>query len=283
MSILSQVKTGKQIGPPRAVIYGEPKAGKTTLLASIPNIVIVPTEDGQGTLDYARTPQPKDYETLVETLRELATTDHPYKAVGIDGLTGVEELIREKVLRDDFDGKLDKFMAYHKGFTFCAKLWVEFCQELDAVRRRGMSVWCAAHSKMETVDDVSEGSYSRMSPSLHKDALGVVTKWSDLIGFLEIERKATDRGDKDAKRKTRTTRTTGVRQLIVEDTGSHMAGNRYRLASPIEVPEDDPYGPLRAALYDALGLTKKPAPPAAPEAPADDEGQDETPNSQEAA
>lgn len=252
MSILSQIETGKKIGPPRAVIYGEPKSGKTTLIASIPGVVVIPLEDGQGTLDYARTPQPVDYETLVETLRELASADHPYKAVGIDGLTGVEELIRTKVVRDDFNGSLDKFMAYHKGFTFCSAVWVEFCKELDAVRRRGLSIWCAAHSKLETVDDVSAGSYSRMSPALHKDALSVVTKWSDIIGYIDLERKATDKGSKDAQRTTRTAYTTGQRRLIVEDTGSHMAGNRYGLESPIEIPIEKPYGPLRAALIESI-------------------------------
>ncbi len=252
MSILSQVQTGRKIGPPRAVIYGEPKSGKTSLIASIPNLIMIPLEDGQGTLDYARTPQPTDYETLIETLRELATSEHPYKAVGIDGLTGVEELIRAKVVRDEFEGKLDKFMAYHKGFTFCASVWVEFCRELDAVRRRGVAIWCAAHSKLETVDDVSAGSYSRMSPSLHKDALAVVTKWSDIIGYIDLERKAIDKGSKDAARTTRTAYATGTRKLIVEDTGSHMAGNRYGLDSPIELPLDNPYGPLRAALRAAV-------------------------------
>lgn len=252
MSILSRIETGRKIGPPRAVIYGSPKSGKTTLLAGIPNIVVIPLEEGQGTLDYARTPQPTDYESLVETLRELATADHPYKAVGIDGLTGVEELIQAKVIQSDFDGKLDKFMAYHKGFAFCGAVWVEFCKELDAVRRRGISIWCAAHSKLETVDDVSAGSYSRMSPQLHKDALAVVTKWSDIIGYIDLERKATDKGSKDAQRTTRTAYTTGTRRLIVEDTGSHMAGNRYGLESPIELPAENPYGPLRAALVAAV-------------------------------
>lgn len=257
MSILSQVETGKKIGPPRAVIYGEPKSGKTTLIASVPGIVVIPLEDGQGTLDYARTPQPSDYETLVATLRELAAGGHPYKAVGIDGLTGVEDLIREKVIEEDFDGKLDKFMAYHKGFAFCARVWVDFCRELDAVRRRGIAVWCAAHSKLETVEDVSAGTYSRMSPALQKDALAVVTKWSDIIGYIDLERRAVDKGAADATKKTRTARTTGVRHLIVEDTGSHMAGNRYGLASPIDLPEENPYASLRAALIAAVTPAKQ--------------------------
>lgn len=252
MSILSKVETGQKIGPPRAVIYSEPKAGKTTLMASIPNVIFIPIEDGQGTLDYARTPEPTDYETLIETLRELATTKHDYKAVAIDGLTGVEELIHAKVINDDFDGSMDKFMAYHKGYTYAAKTWIEFCQELDAVRRQGISVWCAAHSKTETVDDVSVGSFARMSPAIDKHALGVITKWSDIIGHIEIERFAQDKGASDAHRKTRTARTTGVRQLIVQDTGSHMAGNRYGMGSPIELPEENPYGAVRAALIEAI-------------------------------
>ena len=252
MSILSQVQTGRAIGPPRVVVYSEPKAGKTTLMASIPGVVFIPLEEGQGTLDYARLPQPSDYETLVATLRELAAGGHEYKAVAIDTLTGVEQLIRDKVIADDFGGSMDKFMAYHKGFAYCAALWVDFCKELDAVRRGGMSVWCAAHSKTETVDDVSVGSYSRISPQLHKDALAVVAKWSDIIGHIEIERFAQDKGAKDAQRKTRTSSTTGVRQLIVQDTGSHMAGNRYGLASPIELPEENPYGALRDALRAAV-------------------------------
>lgn len=258
MSILSQVETGRKIGPPRGVIYSEPKAGKTTLLASIPGVVIIPLEDGQGTLDYARTPQPTDYETLIETLRELAQTKHPYKAVGLDALTGVEELIWRKVCDESMDGDWEKFHAWGRGPRQSSSLWVDLCKELDAVRRQGISIWCAAHSKLEIVDDVSAGSYARMSPALDKHALGVVTKWSDIIGHIELERSARDlgvkkeKGDMKSPRTTRTTRTTGIRRLIVEDTGSHMAGNRYGLESPIELPETNPYSALRDALRAAV-------------------------------
>jgi hypothetical protein len=252
MSILSQVETGKKIGPPRAVIYSEPKAGKTTLIASIPGIVVIPLEEGQGTLDYPRTPQPTDYATFIDTLRELAQGGHGFKAVGIDGLTGVEELIWRKVCDESMGGDWEKFHAYGRGPRQASALWVDVCRELDAVRRKGIAIWCAAHSKLETVEDVSVGSYARMTPSIDKHALGVVTKWSDLIGYIDLERMASTKGAKDAQKKTNTARTTGVRQLIVEDTGSHMAGNRYGLGSPIELPVDNPYGPLRAALIAAV-------------------------------
>lgn len=250
MSILSQVERGRKVGPPRGLIYSDPKVGKTTLIASIPDVVIIPLEEGQGVLDYARTPQPEDYATLVATLRELATTDHPYKAVGIDTLSGVQELIWQKVCEEEMGGSWDKFWAYFRGPSQAATTWVEFCKELDAVRRKGLSIWCTAHSKLDTVEDVSAGSYSRITPDIDKRSLPVLEKWSDIIGHIEIERFATEKGGEN--RKTRTTRTTGTRQLIVEDTGSVMAGNRYGLESPIELPEADPYGALRGALIKAI-------------------------------
>ena len=82
--------------------------------------------------------------------------------------------------------------------------------------------------------------------------LDYAAKWSDIIGHLEIERFAADKGSKDSQRKTRTSQTTGIRQLIVQDTGSHMAGNRYGMASPIELPEANPYSAVRAALLEAI-------------------------------
>ena len=252
MSILSQVKTGKQIGPPRAVIYSEPKAGKTTLIASIPGVVVIPLEEGQGTLDYARTPQPTDFETLMATLQELADADHEFKAVGIDGLTGVEELIWSKVCTESMDGDWEKFHAYGRGARQASAHWVDFCKALDAVRRKGISIWCAAHSKLENVEDVTAGSYARISPAIDKHALGVITKWSDIIGHIEIERKTKEVSEKNALKKVKTKFTTGTRNLIVQDTGSHMAGNRYGMESPIELPEEDPYGALRAALRAAV-------------------------------
>ena len=257
MSILSQVKTGREILPPRAVIYSEPKAGKTTLMASIPDVVFIPLEDGQGTLDYARTPQPADWGTLIETLRELAGTDHPYKALAIDGLTGVEELAWDKVCAESMKGDWEKFHAYGRGPRQASALFVEFCKELDLVRRSGMSVWCAAHSKLENVEDVSMGTYARISPALDKHALGVITKWSDIIGHIEMERFAREVSERDALKKVKTKTATGVRNLIVQDTGSHMAGNRYGMESPIELPEDNPYGAVRAALRTAIKADKK--------------------------
>ncbi len=260
MGILSQVTTGRRIGPPRVVLYSEPKAGKTTLMASIPDLVMIPLEDGQGTLDYAQTPQPTSWEMLIDTLNELRDTEHEYKAVGIDCLSGVEEMLWKKICREVYDDNWEKFHNYAKGPRHCAAYWVELCLLLDEVRRKGISIWCASHAKLETVDDVQVGAYSRITPAIEKNGMKVLQAWADVIGHLEIEHFKSEKGAKGKETpKTNTARSTGIRRLIVEDTGSHMAGNRYGLASPIEIPLDNPYGVLREALVAAIKGERKEA------------------------
>lgn len=256
MSYLSQVTTGKKLAPPRAVIYSAPKAGKTTLLASIPDVVIVPLEAGEGVLDFQSMPIPDDWLTLRTMLRELATEDHPYKAVGIDGLSGVELLIWDHVCNDTMKGSWEKFHAFGRGPRQASSLMVDLCRDLDAIRRRGIAIWCAAHAKLEDVDDVDSGAHVRVAPDLHKHALPIVERWADLIGYIEVKSIAVDKGSDDHTKKTRTARSTGERRLLVEEDGSHVIGNRYGLAGPIALPKDNPYGALRSALIESTA--KKP-------------------------
>lgn len=256
MSILSKVKTGKKVGPMRAIIYSDPKAGKTTLIADVPNVVVIPLEEGQGLLEYASTPQPHDFDTFMETLRELGTDEHPYKAVGIDGLTGVEQLIWNLVCEKSFKGDWEQFHNFARGPRLASALWVDVFQALDAIRRRGIAIWCAAHAKNETIEDVTIGNHTRVSPAIDKHALAVAVRWADLIGYIDSEKMQVDVGNEKTKKLTRTAHATGVRRLVVEDTGRHMAGNRYGLGSPIDLPEAAPYSKLRAALIASLNPQK---------------------------
>ena len=48
MSLLNQVKTGKEAQPPRIMIYGSEGVGKSTFAASAPKPIFIQTEDGLG-------------------------------------------------------------------------------------------------------------------------------------------------------------------------------------------------------------------------------------------
>ena len=60
---LSDIKKKIERKPPRVLIHGVAGLGKTSLAASIPGVIILPTEDGlAGVKDIAHFPLAKTYE-----------------------------------------------------------------------------------------------------------------------------------------------------------------------------------------------------------------------------
>ena len=51
--------TGKQKRPQRVVIYGGEGLGKTTMVAQIPDVLVIDTEDGTAQHDIRRIPKVK--------------------------------------------------------------------------------------------------------------------------------------------------------------------------------------------------------------------------------
>jgi len=60
MSVLEQIRTGKQSSPPRILLYGTEGIGKSTFAAQAPNPIFIPTEDGLNEIDCASFPMAKN-------------------------------------------------------------------------------------------------------------------------------------------------------------------------------------------------------------------------------
>ena len=121
-----------------------------------------------------------------------------------------------------------------------------------------MLVMVLCHNRRKTVQDPIIGPHDRMEPKLHDRANALLYEWADVVGYLDIERTQIDR-EGASGRKTTTAASTGQRFLYLEDRGSFKAKNRYSLPPVIEIPKDNPYDPLRNAIFEAIGHTKKEA------------------------
>ena len=261
MGQLEQVTTQKRRLPPRIVIHGTGGVGKTTMMAKVPGIVVLPAEEGEGILEYPTFPKPQSYADVMGALGELATGDHPYKALGIDTIDHIEPLVWAAVCADR-SGKqvyenIEDF-GYAKGYIYADPYWIEFFQALDALRRRGMLVMALCHNRRKTVQDPMVGPHDRFEPKLHDRAVSLLYEWADVVGFLDIERTQVEI-EGSSGRKTLTAAATGQRRLHLEDRGSFRAKNRYDLPPVIEIPKENPYGPLRDEIAKSMGLAKKEA------------------------
>ena len=84
--------------PPRILIYGEPKKGKTTIGYQAPNPVFIQTEDGLQAMPAANAfPVAQSYEDVVKYMAELYNEEHNFNTLVVDSMDWLEVLIHKKV------------------------------------------------------------------------------------------------------------------------------------------------------------------------------------------
>lgn len=257
-TMLDQIVDKPQLQPPRLVIHGKGGVGKTSLGADAPSCVFLPLEDGIGLHSVSALPQPHSLADVLDALDELLNEDHKFKTLVIDTVDKLEPLIWDAVCKDGGKQHIEDF-GYGKGYTKADPYWIEFFRALDALRGKGMTTIVLAHNIGVTIDDPMIGTYTKWSPKLHKRADALLYEWADVVGYLDTERQAIDRGDSSSQRKTRTAASSGTRVLYLEDRGAFVAKNRFDLPEKIIIPKDAPYTALRDALLDAVNAKNQEA------------------------
>src|SRR5882757_5978786 len=98
----------KVILPPRLIVYGSPKVGKTSFAASIPDAIILDIEGGSGALSVARVEK--------EKLTTLITQEHGFAAVVLDSADWLETLIGQQIAAEAGKKHLEDipYQAGHK-------------------------------------------------------------------------------------------------------------------------------------------------------------------------
>lgn len=182
---LTDLRSGKKIGPRKLVLYGCEGIGKTTFGTDAPNSVVIPTEDGLDDIDCQSYPLCKTFDEVMSRIGELYTEEHDRQTVVIDSLDWLERLIWDVVCRQWGVDAIDKVDGgYGKGYGYCLPHWRQFLDGLDALRiERGLTCICIAHAKIKRFDNPETDSYDRYMPRLHDSAAHIVTEWANDVLF----------------------------------------------------------------------------------------------------
>ena len=228
----NNLRKGKQVVPPRIVIYGGHGIGKSTLASQFPRPIFISTEDGLDSLDVTSFPKAAHIKDVVESIKTLIKEDHDFQTVVIDS---VDWLVEPLIVSNVEATHEAKDLAYGKGQMMVAEEFREILQGLDVLRlKRGMNVVLIAHATVVRFEDPRTEPYDRYQPKLPNRCNALLQEWADVIAFaaFKVIIRKSDSGFN--KEKTRGV-TTGERLLHFVENPAYAAKNRYACPDEIEM------------------------------------------------
>src|SRR5882672_8619949 len=156
---LASLKRGRNVRPPRIVIYGPHGLGKSSFGASAPAPVFIQTEDGLGTLDVTSFPLAQTFADVNGALSTLYTDDHEFSTVVIDSADWLEPLIWKETCALHGKADIEEF-GYGKGYGFALDQWRSVLSGLNALRdTKNMASIVTAHCQ------IKRSTHPRSSPT----------------------------------------------------------------------------------------------------------------------
>ncbi len=234
--------------PPRIVIYGRGKMGKTTLASEFPEAIFIQTEEGEGNTEittFAGEPFTK-FAQVEEAIEFLYMQDHPFRTVVLDSGTQMEPLVwAETCRRNNWQSIEDP--GYGKGYLEADVVWRHLLDGLDALRSKGMTVIVICHEQVETFNDPEREDYSRYKIRLHKRAEALLRERADVVGFLNMV-VTTDKQKGGFNKETVKAKGSGQRALNLAPRPTFEAGNRYDMPAQILINPGQGYSVLAPHL-----------------------------------
>jgi len=100
MGLNDLVYSGLEQRPPRVIIHSAHGVGKNTLAASMPDPIILQTEDGSGQIDCPKLPLCKTFQEVMDQMTMVYKEDHQYKTLVVDSLDWMETLVHRHVCQE---------------------------------------------------------------------------------------------------------------------------------------------------------------------------------------
>ena len=183
---ISQLEHFPILRPPRGLVIGMPKIGKTTFAAGAPDPVFIPVkgEEGADDLAVARFPTCHTFAEVMDALRSLREQKHAFSTVVIDSVSTLEPLIWEAVCRAEGVDSIEKVGGgFGKGYIEAVVRWRELMDLLDALRAQDMASILIGHVTVRTFADPTSENYDQYQLDLNRHAAAALMRWSDFIVF----------------------------------------------------------------------------------------------------
>lgn len=253
---LTTIKPTRAILPPRIVLYGPEKIGKSNFGASIPDALYMDIEGGSGALNVARVEKEKlaSLADVLALLDALLAQEHGFSGVVLDSADWLEALICKQIAAEAGKKSIED-IPYRAGHNKLPDLWKQIFAKLDMLRsQKGMVIVFLAHSLAKRYDDPLTDSYMRHQFKLYDQSASVLAEWADCILFANEETfiDKTEVGFKKVVKRGKA----GERSLHTAGAPGFVAGNRYGLPAMIPLVENAGWAVFIEAFNASLSDTQ---------------------------
>lgn len=250
---LASITRGRRLRPPRIVLIGREKVGKSTFAAGAPNTIFIPVkgEEGIDGLDVARFPVAMNYQGVIDAIASLCNEDHDFQTIAIDSISTLESLIMAEARRIegvDNDAKLGG--GYGNQDNTPGKLWAKLCDGLDHARQqKNMASILIGHAEVTNAREPDAEAFDQFNLSLRKKARATIFRWADAILFA-TRQTSTIKEDAGFNKKRVRAIGSDARVLRTQARPTHPGGGRGVYGHlPYELPLDWPS--YQAAITEA--------------------------------
>lgn len=254
---LESITRGTRERPPRCILLGTEKIGKSEFAAHWPNPIFLPIagEEGIDDIDVPQFPPCRTLEDVFAALQTVRSAEG-IGTVVIDSSSALEPILHKYVCHavGGKDGQpvdsIEKVMGgYGKGFTASLDFWRQITEWLDMLRtEKQIASVIIGHVKVKRFDDPLGESYDHYQWDINERAALQLYRWSDLILFANTKSivKSEDVGF-NREHKTGIDITGGARYLYTQKRPAHPGGGRGVYGRlPYELPLD--YNAYMAAI-----------------------------------
>lgn len=247
--------------------YGPEGIGKTSLIADMPDPIMIDIEGGSSEVEIARYifrdepggHVPRTYEDILSAIDDLTSNPgHGFRTLGFDTADALEALMQEYICKRDGEQNIESYGGgFHRGYKVVVAELRILIQRLNVLRfRDGMNVAFAAHAVGTTFKNPEGPDYDKWSLVGDKWFAAELRGRCDNVGFLHLESGGAKLPD-EAKSKMARARgwDTGRRFIELVGTAAWYAKSRLALPARVELAREHPFAPFANAKVIAQDAT----------------------------
>jgi len=167
------------INPTLLTLYGPPKVGKSTMLADLPNCLIIDTEKGTSKIDAMKI-EINNLAELVEVIKELRASKHRYDFIALDPIDAIS-LWYESAVCKEAKVKTLVEMPYGAGFSIARE---KVMNVINVLRTITPHVIVIGHLKKTMLGSETDVTVNISSLDLTGKLKNLIMADSDAIGLV---------------------------------------------------------------------------------------------------